>query len=80
MITVSGTVARIQARLHRQEAPAEVSSRSPHTSWAVYDFQCVRAGGQLHFNALRENAACNNNTNVNLTGGCAVKLTQAGLR
>ena len=33
----------------------------------------------IYFNALHQNAACNNNTNTALTGGCAVKLTQAGL-
>ena len=33
----------------------------------------------IYFNALQQNAACNNNTNLGATGGCAVKLTQAGL-
>jgi hypothetical protein len=33
----------------------------------------------IYFNALHQNAACSNNTNNALTGGCAVKLTQAGL-
>lgn len=33
----------------------------------------------IYFNALRQNAACNNNTVVADTGGCAVKLTQAAL-
>jgi hypothetical protein len=33
----------------------------------------------IYFNALHQNAACNNNTTTTLTGGCAVKLTQAGL-
>jgi hypothetical protein len=33
----------------------------------------------IYFNALHQNAACSNNTNTALTGGCAVKLTQAGL-
>ena len=33
----------------------------------------------IYFNALQENAACNNNTNGQ-TGGCAVKLTQAALQ
>jgi len=34
----------------------------------------------IYFNALQENAACNNNTNGGGTGGCAVKLTQATLQ
>lgn len=37
----------------------------------------------IYFNALRENAACNNNTSPTVltdTGGCAVKLTQAALQ
>jgi hypothetical protein len=34
----------------------------------------------IYFNALQENAACNNNTNGGGTGGCAVKLTQAALQ
>ena len=37
----------------------------------------------IYFNALQENAACNNNTNPTVltdTGGCAVKLTQAALQ
>ena len=33
----------------------------------------------IYFNALHQNAACNNNTVTTDTGGCAVKLTQAGL-
>jgi hypothetical protein len=33
----------------------------------------------VYFNALGENAACTNNTVLTDTGGCAVKLTQAGL-
>jgi len=33
----------------------------------------------IYFNALQENATCNNNTNGQ-TGGCAVKLTQAALQ
>ena len=33
----------------------------------------------IYFNALHQNSACNNNTNLVATGGCAVKLTQAGL-
>jgi hypothetical protein len=33
----------------------------------------------IYFNALHQNAACNNGTNTALTGGCAVKLTQSGL-
>jgi hypothetical protein len=33
----------------------------------------------IYFNALGENAACNNNTVLTDTGGCAVKLTQANL-
>jgi hypothetical protein len=34
----------------------------------------------LYFNALQENAACNNNANGGGTQGCAVKLTQAALQ
>jgi hypothetical protein len=34
----------------------------------------------VYFNALQENAACTNNTVLTDTGGCAVKLTQAGLQ
>jgi hypothetical protein len=34
----------------------------------------------IYFNALQENAACNNNTVLTDTGGCAVKLTQAALQ
>jgi hypothetical protein len=34
----------------------------------------------VYFNALQQNAGCNNNTNGGGTGGCAVKLTQAGLQ
>ena len=34
----------------------------------------------IYFNALQQNAACNNNTNGGGTGGCAVKLTQAALQ
>ncbi len=34
----------------------------------------------FYFNALQQNAACNNNTNLGATGGCAVKLTQAALQ
>jgi hypothetical protein len=34
----------------------------------------------IYFNALQENAACNNNTNGGGTGGCAVKMTQSGLQ
>jgi hypothetical protein len=34
----------------------------------------------IYFNALGENAACTNNTVLTDTGGCAVKLTQAGLQ
>jgi hypothetical protein len=33
----------------------------------------------IYFNALHQNPACNNNTVIADTGGCAVKLTQAGL-
>lgn len=33
----------------------------------------------IYFNALHQNAACTNNTNTASNGGCAVKLTQAGL-
>jgi hypothetical protein len=33
----------------------------------------------VYFNALQENATCTNNTVLTDTGGCAVKLTQAGL-
>ncbi len=33
----------------------------------------------IYFNDLGENAACTNNTVLTDTGGCAVKLTQAGL-
>jgi hypothetical protein len=33
----------------------------------------------IYFNALHQNTACNNNTVNTATGGCAVKLTQAGL-
>jgi hypothetical protein len=34
----------------------------------------------IYFNALQENAACNNNANGGGAGGCAVKLTQAALQ
>lgn len=34
----------------------------------------------LYFGALQENTACNNTTSTTATGGCAVKLTQAGLQ
>ncbi len=34
----------------------------------------------LYFNALQENAACNNVSDGTQTGGCAVKLTQAALQ
>jgi hypothetical protein len=34
----------------------------------------------IYFNALQENATCNNNTNGGGTGGCAVKMTQSGLQ
>ena len=33
----------------------------------------------IYFNALHQNTTCNNNTVTTDTGGCAVKLTQAGL-
>jgi len=34
----------------------------------------------IYFNALQQNATCNNNANNGSTGGCAVKLTQATLQ
>ena len=34
----------------------------------------------IYFTALQENAACTNNTVLTDTGGCAIKLTQAGLQ
>jgi hypothetical protein len=34
----------------------------------------------VYFNAVGENAACNNNTVLTNIGGCAVKLTQAALQ
>jgi len=34
----------------------------------------------LYFNSLFQNATCNNTTSATATGGCAVKLTQAGLQ
>jgi hypothetical protein len=34
----------------------------------------------VYFNALQQNAACNNNANGGGTLGCAVKLTQAALQ
>jgi hypothetical protein len=34
----------------------------------------------IYFNSLQQTVACNNNTNGGGTGGCAVKLTQAGLQ
>lgn len=34
----------------------------------------------IYFNALQATATCTNNTNASATGGCAVKLTQAGLQ
>jgi hypothetical protein len=34
----------------------------------------------VYFNALQENAACNNNTNGTSSGGCAIKLTQSSLQ
>src|SRR5271157_2714611 len=34
----------------------------------------------IYFNAQGENAACTNNTVLTDTGGCAIKLTQAGLQ
>ena len=34
----------------------------------------------IYFNALQQNAACNNNATPGGTGGCAVKLTQSGLQ
>jgi len=34
----------------------------------------------IYFNALQQNTACNNNTSGAATGGCAVKLTQAGFQ
>lgn len=34
----------------------------------------------VYFNALQENANCNNNTNGAAGGGCAVKLTQSNLQ
>lgn len=33
----------------------------------------------IYFNAMQATSTCANNTNVNAVGGCAVKLTQAGL-
>jgi hypothetical protein len=33
----------------------------------------------VYFNALQENANCNNNSNGGASGGCAVKLTQSNL-
>lgn len=53
------------------------------TSGAVVDNDSASAqAASFYFNALGENAACTGNTGVNTipgTGGCAVKLTQAGL-
>jgi hypothetical protein len=34
----------------------------------------------IYFDALQATATCTNNTNVSATGGCAIKLTQAGLQ
>ncbi len=34
----------------------------------------------IYFNAQGENLGCNNNTVLTYTGGCAIKLTQAGLQ
>ena len=33
----------------------------------------------IYFNAQQQNTTCSNNTDITETGGCAVKLTQAGL-
>jgi hypothetical protein len=53
------------------------------TSGMVVDNQASTAtfpqAASIYFNALQQNAACNNNTNGQ-TGGCAVKLTQATLQ
>ena len=53
------------------------------TSGMVIDNQANAAtfpqAASIYFNALQQNAACNNNTNGQ-TGGCAVKLTQAALQ
>jgi hypothetical protein len=38
-----------------------------------------RQAASIYFNALQQNAACNNNTSPG-AGGCAVKLTQAALQ
>jgi hypothetical protein len=34
----------------------------------------------IYFDALQATSTCANNTNVNATGGCAVKLTQSALQ
>lgn len=43
------------------------------------DSSSVQAAS-IYFNALQATATCTNNTNVNGTGGCAIKLTQAALQ
>jgi hypothetical protein len=50
------------------------------TSGMIVDNNSASAqASSIYFNALQENAACNNNTNGGGTDGCAVKLTQSGL-
>jgi hypothetical protein len=51
------------------------------TSGVVVDDDSSSAqAASIYFNAFQENSTCNNITNAALTGGCAVKLTQAGLQ
>jgi hypothetical protein len=53
------------------------------TSGIIVDNNASATGfpqaASVYFNALHQNSGCNNNINTALTGGCAVKLTQAGL-
>lgn len=50
------------------------------TSGMIVDNNSASAqAASIYFNSLMQNAACNNTTSSAATGGCAVKLTQAGL-
>jgi len=57
-----------------------VVSEGLGTSGLIVDNDSASAqAASIYLNALQENAACNNVSVSTASGGCAVKLTQAGL-
>jgi hypothetical protein len=59
---------------------AVVTEGSGPSGMIVDNDSSAAQASSIYFNALQAGASCANNTDLSVTGGCAVKLTQADLQ